>query len=114
MLPNQVFNDWTVIESAGKDSNNKEHFKCKCCCGTVKVVRKCSLGNVQGCGCSRKQNIKRSKLNVAEKKARHLYNERPIELSQFRAPRERSLKVIIDRFILNLKEKHDLREVWEE
>lgn len=49
-----VFNNWTVLCSAERDAQKREQFKCKCVCGTTRVVRKCNLGHVQGCGCDRK------------------------------------------------------------
>ncbi|MDI4654243.1 MULTISPECIES: hypothetical protein [Pseudoalteromonas] len=113
VLPNQSFNDWTVIESKGKDTANKELFKCKCICGTIKIIRKCSLGRVKGCGCSRKKNVRRYKENI-DKSFTNKNTNRNITLDIYKRPHERSKKPKIDELLLKLKEKRELLEVWEE
>ncbi len=49
-----VFKNWTVISEAERDNKRAQQFLCKCICGTQRVVKKCNLGNVKGCGCDRK------------------------------------------------------------
>lgn len=49
----EVFNNWTVISEAERDTKRAQQFLCKCICGTQRVVKKCNLGNVTGCGCVR-------------------------------------------------------------
>jgi len=111
VLPHQSYNDWTVIESKGKDTANKELFKCKCICGTIRVIRKCSLGRVKGCGCSRKKNARRYKENIDKSFAN---KNRDITLDIHKLPRERSIITSIDELLLRLKEKRELLEVWDE
>lgn len=48
-----VFNNWTVISEAERDSKRAQQFLCKCVCGTERVVKKYNLGVVKGCGCDR-------------------------------------------------------------
>ena len=39
-----VFNNWTVISEAERDSKRAQQFLCKCVCGTERVVKKYNLG----------------------------------------------------------------------
>ncbi|EGI72862.1 hypothetical protein PH505_bb00100 [Pseudoalteromonas distincta] len=48
-----VFNNWTVISEAERDSKRAQQFLCKCVCGIERVVKKYNLGNMTGCGCVR-------------------------------------------------------------
>lgn len=52
-LTGQRFGRWTVLRYAG--SHNGAFWECRCDCGTVRVVRGCSLryGESKSCGCSR-------------------------------------------------------------
>lgn len=52
-LTGQRFGRWTVLRYAG--SHNGAFWECRCDCGTVRVVRGCSLryGESKSCGCTR-------------------------------------------------------------
>lgn len=49
------FNEWTVIERAGSDKRGQALWKCRCSCGTIKIIVGSSLRNEssKSCGCKR-------------------------------------------------------------
>lgn len=49
----QQYNNWLVLEPAIKGK-----VKCRCICGTERLVTKGNLGRVLGCGCVRKPYTK--------------------------------------------------------
>lgn len=51
---NQRYRDWTVISHTGRNGKGEIMYLCRCVCGVEKQVRKGNLGNVIGCGCSRR------------------------------------------------------------
>lgn len=59
-LTGQKFSKLTVIEQAGKDERGSKLWKCKCECGTEKIIKGTNLksGNTKSCGCFRR-NIKK-------------------------------------------------------
>jgi hypothetical protein len=51
-LVGQKFSRWLVLEYAGTDKGQHTLWKCKCDCGTEKIVHGSSLlGGSQSCGC---------------------------------------------------------------
>jgi hypothetical protein len=52
-LSGMKFGRWTVIEFSNYDENRNLHWKCKCDCGTEKIVRGAEMksGKSQSCGC---------------------------------------------------------------
>lgn len=52
---NKTFGKLLVIENAGRNKHGHKLYKCKCDCGTEKIVRADTLlsGKVSSCGCSR-------------------------------------------------------------
>jgi len=56
-LKGAVFGRLTVLEYAGNDKHNNAQWKCRCECGTEKVISGASLrtGNTLSCGCYHKE-----------------------------------------------------------
>lgn len=52
-MVNDKFGRLTVIDTCLKDSTKRIKFLCRCSCGVVKVIEKCSLtsGRTKSCGC---------------------------------------------------------------
>ena len=52
-LTGERFGRWTVIEYAGRGKHGEVQYKCRCDCGTERVLRRTSLtsGNSKSCGC---------------------------------------------------------------
>ena len=52
-LTGEHFGRWTVIEYAGRGNHGEVQYKCRCDCGTERVLRRTSLtsGNSKSCGC---------------------------------------------------------------
>ena len=56
--PGAVFSRYTVVESTGeKDTSGAYLYKCRCECGSIKVISGTALrtGKTQSCGCLRKE-----------------------------------------------------------
>jgi len=53
-LTGEKIGHWTVLEDAGRASNNEVMWKCQCTCGTIREVRgaKIRQGKSQSCGCT--------------------------------------------------------------
>ena len=75
--PGDKFNNWTVVKQGEKDKQGGQQFHCKCVCGTKRLVRKCNLGNVKGCGCDRKAYVSSGK--YAKKQVRKPLSIKPKE-----------------------------------
>lgn len=75
--PGDKFNNWTVVKQGEKDKQGGQQFHCKCVCGTRRLVRKCNLGNVKGCGCDRKAYVSSGK--YAKKQVRKPLSIKPKE-----------------------------------
>ncbi|TMP46638.1 MULTISPECIES: hypothetical protein [unclassified Pseudoalteromonas] len=75
--PGDKFNNWTVVKQGPKDKQGGQQFHCKCVCGTKRLVRKCNLGNVKGCGCDRKAYVSSGK--YAKKQVRKPLSIKPKE-----------------------------------
>ena len=75
--PGEQFNNWTVIKQGAKDKQGGQQFYCECVCGTKRLVRKCNLGNVKGCGCDRKAYVSSGK--YAKKQVRKPLSIKPKE-----------------------------------
>lgn len=56
------FNMWTVLECVGKNRFGSYLWKCRCDCGTERIVegRSVRTGTSRGCGCTRGRNNKRN------------------------------------------------------
>lgn len=68
-LIGKTFGRWTVIDYAENDKFGREKWKCKCECGTIRNVSKCTLinGQSKSCGCLNRELIKiRSKNNYID------------------------------------------------
>ena len=52
-LTGSRFGRWTVLEYAGRSKRGEVQYKCRCDCGTERVLRRTSLtsGNSKSCGC---------------------------------------------------------------
>lgn len=52
-LTGSCFGRWTVLEYAGRSKRGEVQYKCRCDCGTERVLRRTSLtsGNSKSCGC---------------------------------------------------------------
>lgn len=52
-ITGQNFGRWTVIECAGRGKHGELQYKCRCRCGTERILRRSSLtsGNSKSCGC---------------------------------------------------------------
>ena len=57
-LTNLSFNEWTVIEHAGSDKRGRALWRCRCSCGTIKIIVGSTLRNgaSKSCGCKRTEN----------------------------------------------------------
>lgn len=57
VLPGQTHNFLTVLEFSHKDSKSNSYWKCRCICGTEKVIRQQAFvgGSTVSCGCWRKK-----------------------------------------------------------
>lgn len=56
VLIDGIYNNFTVLGEAGKDSSNGEQrYLCLCVCGAKREVRKSNLGKIKGCGCQRQE-----------------------------------------------------------
>lgn len=75
--PGDKFNNWTVVKQGEKDKQGAQQFHCECVCGTKRLVRKCNLGNVKGCGCDRKAYVSSGK--YAKKQVRKPLSIKPKE-----------------------------------
>lgn len=75
--PGDKFNNWTVVKQGEKDKQGGQQFYCECVCGTKRLVRKCNLGNVKGCGCDRKAYVSSGK--YAKKQVRKPLSIKPKE-----------------------------------
>ncbi|WP_304637127.1 MULTISPECIES: hypothetical protein [Pseudoalteromonas] len=75
--PGDKFNNWTVVKQGEKDKQGGQKFHCKCVCGTERLVRKCNLGKVKGCGCDRKAYVSSGK--YAKKQVRKPLSIKPKE-----------------------------------
>lgn len=66
---NKRYRDWTVISHTGRNGKGEIMYLCRCVCGVEKQVRKGNLGNVIGCGCSRKAIVPTalSTINIGDK-----------------------------------------------
>lgn len=63
-ITGQRFGRWNVIEYADRGKNGEIQYKCRCDCGTERIIRRTSLtsGNSKSCGClSRDVAIERGK-----------------------------------------------------
>lgn len=49
----QQYHDWTVLSFSHSDKYAEKFYKCRCKCGTEKLVRRSRLGWSKSCGCSR-------------------------------------------------------------
>lgn len=54
-----AINRWTLVEVAPVDRHNQKQWKCRCECGTVRVVKQRYLRNGQSrsCGCLRNEEV---------------------------------------------------------
>jgi hypothetical protein len=54
LLPNQVFNEFTVIEKSYSGKHRESYYLCKCSCGELRRIRKNDLisGEIKSCGCN--------------------------------------------------------------
>jgi hypothetical protein len=55
-LTGHEYNNWTVLEYAGKSNNGHSLWKCRCTCGRIKIQRSCNIksGQCKSCGCLKK------------------------------------------------------------
>lgn len=65
-LTGKVFGRLTVIEFSHKNKHGNLHWKCKCECGTEKVVSAGDLrsGHVKSCGCLKRSKTRQNKGGV--------------------------------------------------
>lgn len=49
----QQYHGWTVLSFSHSDKYAEKFYKCRCTCGTEKLVRRSRLGWSKSCGCSR-------------------------------------------------------------
>ena len=61
-LTGQVFDRWTVIEFDHVSDSGHAYYKCKCECGTEKIVGAHNLksGKTRSCGCLQREATKKS------------------------------------------------------
>ena len=69
------FGRWTVIEEAPPPpytTSSGLWYRCRCACGTERVLRGCSLrhGSTRSCGCLRTE-LNRERLRERREKASH-------------------------------------------
>lgn len=59
-ITGESFGRWTIIEYAGRGKHGEVEYKCRCTCGTEKVLRRSSLtsGNSRSCGCLAREATK--------------------------------------------------------
>ena len=59
-LTGEHFGRWTVIEYAGRGNHGEVQYKCRCDCGTERIIRRTSLtsGNSRSCGCLSRDTAK--------------------------------------------------------
>lgn len=59
-LVGKRFGRWTVIERAGNRKNGSPLWKCRCDCGTVRIIQTSTLtsGRSRSCGCSLREKPK--------------------------------------------------------
>lgn len=59
-LKGKKFGRWTVLEYKGSDKNKNALWKCRCECGTEKIIRAHTLlsGNTLSCGCLKSERTK--------------------------------------------------------
>ena len=64
-LTGEQFGRWTVLQCAGRGKHGELQYKCRCECGTERIIRRSSLtsGNSKSCGCLSKDIAK--KLNTS-------------------------------------------------
>ena len=76
-LTGQRFGRLTVIERA-ENKQNCTTWRCKCECGSIRIVRSCSLrsGRTKSCGCFQKEQITKILKTHGQAKGNHtrLYN----------------------------------------
>jgi hypothetical protein len=63
------FSNWLVIKFMGKNSSGRDHFECKCICGSIRNVEGQSLihNKSRSCGCTRR----RTKEQIIERKKKY-------------------------------------------
>lgn len=61
LFPGQRFGRYEVLERAGSDRHKRSMWRCRCDCGTVKVVlgTKLKTGHYKSCGCLRRSGLLR-------------------------------------------------------
>lgn len=67
-LTNMVFGEWTVLREATKDEKNNKpgaYWKCRCSCGTEKIINGQTLRNNESksCGCKVSEHLSNSLKN---------------------------------------------------
>lgn len=63
--PGEQYNNWTVVKHAPEKGNH--FYLCRCVCGHERNVSKYDLGKTIGCGCTRKNAVKKHASNVQPK-----------------------------------------------
>lgn len=105
------FNNWTVLEFAGRNKKNEQLYSCQCICGTIREVRRDNLGKVMGCGCVRRtykeraanpaipKNIKVKNAQTAKPKikAKKIKREHSTSQNTNQSPSDKSTNILIAR-----------------
>lgn len=70
-LINHRFKKLVVLEYVGVDKYGQTFWKCKCDCGTIKIIRRCSLmqGTTVSCGCFNKERASKWLTKYANSKS---------------------------------------------
>jgi hypothetical protein len=63
LFAGQRFTRWTVLEFSGKANDGTQLWKCRCECGTIKIVRETDLvsEHTRSCGCYRLDYLREQK-----------------------------------------------------
>lgn len=71
-LTGEHFGRWTVIEYAGRGNHGEVQYKCRCDCGTERIIRRTSLtsGNSRSCGCLSRDTAKERGITHGDSKIR--------------------------------------------
>lgn len=86
-LTGQPYGRWLVLEEAGHDKNGHDFWRCRCSCGTERVVLGSSLRNEKSksCGClSRERTVERITTHGLSKSNPRLYKSVYAHFSKIR------------------------------
>lgn len=76
-ISNEQFGYWTVLEYAGSNEKKEAMWKCRCKCGTIRIIpgKNLRTKRSRSCGCMQREVARESRIQSNKERAKHGYRK---------------------------------------